>query len=309
MASALKASLGPYLDKLYDQFNSFDRIGKDPLGMLDRGLPAPDFEICSFIVAGLSYGRVEQIQKSVLLLWERLTLFGLGPRGQGLAAYLGQTFCEKDLRHALGDWSHRLNTVDDLVELFQILNSLLRREKSLCRLFQLSYHPDSEAQLVNFCHHFQPVIAKARGKAWSGTGAAWFASSPLSGSTCKRLMMWLRWMVRRDEVDPGLWQCTGLHDPQLPAVTAARLFWPVDTHIFQWARRQRIISRKSPNWNCVKEITQAFQKIRPDDPVRYDFAICHTGMQDFRSPLKESRERNAMQVERVRSRTLLKGIV
>lgn len=306
MASAPKTAPRDYLEKLYAQFNSFDRIGRDPLGMVDRGLSAPDFEICSFIVAGLSYGRVEQIQKSVSLLWERLSSLGLGKSGDGLAHFLRNSYSESKLRLALGDWSHRLNTVDDLVELFAILSSTLKREENLCRLFQRGYDVDSEKQLIAFCDHFQPAQTKARGQGWNGTGAAWFASSPLSGSTCKRLMMWLRWMVRHDEVDPGIWTLDELPDPRLPPLSTARLFWPVDTHIFQWARRQQLITRKTPNWACVKEITVAFQNICSEDPVRYDFAICHNGMEDFRRPLKVSGKRNAMQVKRTRSRSLFK---
>ena len=99
-------------------------------------------------------------------------------------------------------------------------------------------------------------------------------------------MMWLRWMIRSDQIDPGLW-VHALQDPALPPPSSTRLFWPVDTHIFRWARERRILKRKSPNWAAVEEITRAFRALTPEDPVRYDFALCQEGMRRVRSKLGE----------------------
>jgi uncharacterized protein (TIGR02757 family) len=89
-------------------------------------------------------------------------------------------------------------------------------------------------------------------------------------------MMWLRWMIRQDDIDPGTW--IRLHDPALPRPVASRLFVPVDTHIFTWARRNGVITQKSPNWRAVEKITAHFRAMCPDDPVKYDFEICHAEM-------------------------------
>jgi uncharacterized protein (TIGR02757 family) len=274
------------LEVFYATYHNLARAERDPLALLDRSLPPDDLELTSFIVAGLSYGRVEQIQQSILDLWKRLETLGLGPAGRGLANYLRNEDDEAiTRREALQGWRHRLNTSRDLNDLFDVLRIHLREAGSLCRLFQSAHHVDPQQQLIQFCQKFsvpQNLNARRSTQSWSGTGISWFISSPESGSTCKRLMMWLRWMIRQDEVDLGLWQNEALRSSDLPSATPAQLFWPIDTHIFRWAQKNKILSRKSANWRAVKELTEFFAKLRPEDPVRYDFSLCHAGMQAFR---------------------------
>lgn len=273
------------LEALYTHFNRAEVSREDPISQVRSGLCAGDFEIVSFIVAGLSYGRVEQIQKSCAELWRRLEKMGLGAGGEGITTFLRSDFDARALKSALKNWSHRLNTADDLRFLLLRLAEILRNKKSLAELWQ-SHFADSPAEHIhNFSSAFRsPRKAPARRAPtqWKGTGLSWFAASPQDGSTCKRLMMWLRWMIRRDEIDPGLWQRPELLNPDLARPHASRLFYPVDTHIFRWSQKNKILRRKSPNWRAVEEITAHFIKIAAEDPVRYDFAICHLQMREFR---------------------------
>ena len=94
---------------------------------------------------------------------------------------------------------------------------------------------------------------------------------PVSGSTgaAKRLHLFLRWMVRRDGIDLGLWS----------ALSPAELLMPVDTHVLQWARAEGLTTRKVADRRACLEITQALRALSPDDPLKYDFAITRAGME------------------------------
>lgn len=93
---------------------------------------------------------------------------------------------------------------------------------------------------------------------------------PTAGSqgASKRLNLFLRWMVRRDALDLGLWSCLNPRD----------LFMPIDTHVLQWARAEGVTDRKAADQRACLEITQALRQICPEDPLRYDFAITRAGM-------------------------------
>ena len=96
----------------------------------------------------------------------------------------------------------------------------------------------------------------------------YFFVRPSTGAACKRLNLFLRWMVRRDGVDPGGWTAVG----------AGQLIVPLDTHTIRIGRCLRLTRRQSPGWKMAVEITDALRAIDPDDPVRYDFSLCHLSM-------------------------------
>jgi len=99
-------------------------------------------------------------------------------------------------------------------------------------------------------------------------GVRFFFPRPSTGSGCKRLNLFLRWMVRRDQVDPGGWQ----------RVTPAQLIVPLDTHVVRVGRCLRLTSYQSPGWRMASDITRTLRELDPIDPVKYDFSICHLGM-------------------------------
>ena len=104
----------------------------------------------------------------------------------------------------------------------------------------------------------------------------YFLSRPSTGSACKRINLFLRWMVREDGVDPGGWS----------RVWKRQLVVPLDTHTIRIGKCLRLTRRVSPGWKMAAEITSALRQLDPDDPVRYDFALCHlsmAGLCDFAS--------------------------
>jgi len=112
-------------------------------------------------------------------------------------------------------------------------------------------------------------------------GVCYFFPRPAAGSACKRLNLFLRWMVRKDAIDMGIWT----------TVSPARLVVPLDTHVIRLGRCLRLTRYTSPGWKMAAEITASLRKLNPMDPVRYDFSLCHVGMMNacgFNRPQRDS---------------------
>jgi uncharacterized protein (TIGR02757 family) len=99
-------------------------------------------------------------------------------------------------------------------------------------------------------------------------GVAYFFSKPSSGGACKRLNLFLRWMVRRDSVDLGVWS----------KVRPSQLIVPLDTHIIRIGRCLGLTRRVSPGWRMAVDVTASLRQLDPLDPARFDFSMCHLGM-------------------------------
>ena len=111
-------------------------------------------------------------------------------------------------------------------------------------------------------------LTEAYGSTPAKPGVAYFFSRPGSGGACKRLNLFLRWMVRIDRVDLGIWS----------RVKPAQLIVPLDTHVIRVGRCLRLTRLTSPGWRMAADITRSLRALDPRDPVRYDFALCHLGM-------------------------------
>lgn len=266
------------LENIYKIYNQREYLEWDPLGMISPNLDPLDFEIYSFLAAGLAYGRVEQCRKSLQDIIIRLKPLGVANDGSGLRKLISENYSKDSMLVVLKGWKHRLNNHHDLIEIFGNMNSIFKIHKSLAELFQRNHHSDPKQHLINFCESLAPMKTRRH----RGTGASWFAASPARGSSCKRFLLWLKWMIRKDNIDPGVWQNKRLLNPSLPTPSVTRLFVPVDTHVYQWALEHKATKQKSISWKTTEDITKFLKEICPEDPVRYDFAICHYGMIKFR---------------------------
>jgi uncharacterized protein (TIGR02757 family) len=278
------------LDRLHSEFSREERLVFDPLFLLDRSLPVNDQEIISFLLAGLAYGRVEQIQNSARELLRRLYLTGTSPTGAGLATRLQKKSFHQALEKSLFGWKHRLNTEDDLKSLFKILAQVLKTHGSLKSLMSANRGKTPTETIVNFSAALARMkeagSAKTRGRAsWQGTGPEWFFASPIDGSSCKRLMLWLRWMIRTNDIDPGVWH---LLDTEPLPFTQSDLLVPLDVHIFRWAQEKKITRFKTPSWKAVEEISAYMRTMDASDPLKYDFAIFQQSFEKARRPGKKS---------------------
>jgi len=258
----VKAGLQAALDELYAAFNVPDSA-VDPVQVVRRYERTEDREVVAFLAAGLAFGRVASVMASVEAACERL--------GQTPAAFVRRF---EPGRHgdAFDQFVHRWTRGVDLAGVIWILRQLLERFDSLERAFADRLDasaPDVGDALEAFSTRARAVdLAPVYGRAPARPGAHFFFSRPSTGSACKRLNLFLRWMVRRDRVDAGGWSM----------VSARQLVVPLDTHTIRVGRCLRLTRRISPGWPMAVDITRALRAVDPEDPVRYDFALCHLSM-------------------------------
>jgi uncharacterized protein (TIGR02757 family) len=154
-----------------------------------------------------------------------------------------------------------------------VLQAMLREHGSIEGAFVAGHDPlaaDVGPALDAFAARACAVdVRPAYGKVVPArAGYRYFFARPSGGSACKRLNLFLRWMVRRDAVDPGGWT----------RVSPSQLVVPLDTHIIRLGRCLGLTRQATPGWKMAAEITAALRRLDPADPIRYDFALCHLGM-------------------------------
>jgi uncharacterized protein (TIGR02757 family) len=160
----------------------------------------------------------------------------------------------------------------DLVALLWVLRQMIERGGSIEGFFVEGLSQDSttvEAALESFSTRALALdLTEVYGPRPEKPGVAYFFSRPSSGGACKRLNLFLRWMVRLDRVDLGLWS----------RVRASQLIVPLDTHVIRVGRCLRLTTFSSPGWRMAAGITASLRALDPRDPVKYDFSLCHLGM-------------------------------
>lgn len=240
------------LEGLYERLNRREYVHPDPLEFLYRYDELLDREIVGLIASSLAYGRVRQILKSVERVLERL---GPAPADFVLGA------SEGDIAGALDGFKHRFTTGDDLGRMLAGARMAIEKHGTLGAMFADLVAEDDETVL--------PALTSFVASLTGSIGACPLPA-PERGSACKRLHLFLRWMVRRDDVDPGGWD----------RVPASTLIVPLDTHMHRLSVRMGLTDRKQANARTALEITEAFRVINPEDPVKYDFALTRLGIRD-----------------------------
>ena len=244
------------LEKLYKKYGHRKFIPPDPLQFIYRYKRNCDKEIAGFFASALAYGRVQQIEKSLDDLFCRM---GTSPFD------FVMSFDSKASKKIVG-FKHRFNTSDDICAVCYALKKAVTKYGSLEKCFLENYSKDDENILPGL-EGFCVELIKLAGKK-GGTGVEYLLSRPSKGSACKRLNLFLRWMVRNDTIDPGVWK----------NVDASKLIVPIDVHMARLTRVLGFHNRKTVNLKGAIEITNEFAKICQDDPVRYDFALCRIGI-------------------------------
>jgi TIGR02757 family protein len=237
----------------------------DPIEYVRKFSDPRDIEIAGLLASSLAYGQVETIRSSI----ERV----LRVMGGSLSDFICATsFIDK--QELLKAFKHRFNDGKDLALLFECAKRVFNEKGSIQALFAEGLRkgdPTIKNGLNEFVKKLNAWAIMIGGK--PGKSFRHLLPLPEAGSPCKRLNMYLRWMVRKnDGIDLGIWD----------NVSPAMLIIPVDTHVAKIARHYKMTRRKSADWRMAEEITGVLKKISPFDPVKYDFSLCRAGMVSYR---------------------------
>lgn len=248
-------------EKLDYHYKAFDHstISPDPLEFLHLFSDERKIELVGFISSVFAYGNVKQIIN---------TLNKLMAAGDNKPYEFLLNSTPAQIKKKLSGIKHRFYTEEDVYKFFLTLRLVYKDHCSLENVFMQFYSPSDE-NLKNSVSEFSKYFLKKAGtKTSSKPGFKFMLPLPEKGSACKRMNLFLRWMVRKDELDFGIWK----------DIPSSKLIIPVDTHVAKICKKLKLTTLKNVSWKMAEEITENLRKYDPDDPVKYDFAICHIGM-------------------------------
>jgi uncharacterized protein (TIGR02757 family) len=251
------------LERLYREFDYATRVELDAIRFPHRYAAPRDRELVALLSSCLAYGRVDLFSAELEGVLARM--------GPSPAAFVSAFDPRRDAA-AFEDFWYRFNRPRDLVAFCIAARDLLSRYGTLEKCF-LAGDPDQAASIGPALERFSRAFLDAdlrevfpRGRI--SRGYRHLFPLPSLGGPCKRLNLFLRWMVRREPPDFGLWT----------SVSPSRLVMPIDTHIENISRSIGLTSRRSRNWRMAEEITGRLAAIDAADPVKFDFALCHKRM-------------------------------
>lgn len=255
-----------HLDVLAAEYDYAAHLLRDPLRYVLEFDDARDVEVAGLFAACLAYGRVDRVLISVSAALARM--------GSSPADFVrGFDACGRAERNVFRGLVHRMTGAAELRALSAAVGAVMREYGSLEALFARGMSGRDETIRSGL----QGVVEGIRDKAMAFSGQdprghrriRFLLPSPAEGSACKRLNMWLRWMIRRQPgLDPGPWT----------SARAGQLVIPLDVHVVRLSRYFGLTSRNSADWKMAEGVTAVLRILDPEDPVKYDFALSHLGM-------------------------------
>jgi uncharacterized protein (TIGR02757 family) len=240
--------LRSFLEDTYRRYHRPELISPDPLEVVRSYQDPSDAEVAALICSAYAYGRVRQILSTLGTIMGAL---GPSPREALLKGEDLPAVC------------HRFTSGPDTCRFLHGIGRVLRRFGSLKEAFYVSSVPSSRRELLSSLEAFSRLLGEA-----SGLGNRFLLPLPSGGGASKRWFLMLRWLVRSDQVDLGLW----------PEIPASSLLVPMDAHMFAFARSFRLVNRSSPDLKAAMELTDRLAEVDPVDPVRFDFSITRRGI-------------------------------
>ena len=239
-------------EDLYARFNKRDMVHPDPLEFLYDYPHTLDREIAGLISSSLAYGRVAQILKSVSLVLGRMS---------EPAKFLSRSGWP-EIRDTFEDFRHRFTSGQEIAQLLFSTKKVIETHGCLERYLLSCLGPADDT--------IAPTLSRFTKGIWAVTGvkSMYILPDPAMGSACKRLFLFLRWMVRCDQVDPGGWT----------NIPPSKLIIPLDAHMFRLAKGIGFTDRRQTNLKTALEITERFREMEPRDPVKYDFVLTRFGI-------------------------------
>lgn len=242
-----------FLNEKADQYNNPDFIKNDPIQIPHRFSLKQDIEIAGFLAATISWGNRKAIIKSAEKMLE---IMGNSPYDFVL------NYSEKDIRNIKDKSIHRTFNGEDFTYFIEQFNRIYKENESLEDLFKIN---ESE---TNFLHAIERFRSNFLGNEKHRTHK--HVSSPYKNSSTKRIIMFLRWMVRKDKrgVDFGIWE----------NIDQKYLSIPLDVHTGNISRKLGLITRTQNDWKTVEELDLVIRKFDENDPAKYDFALFGLGV-------------------------------
>lgn len=251
-----------YLEEAYRDARWDDWIENDPVAFVRRFDDPRDQEIAGIIAASLAYGRIGSIMPAVKRVLDAMNW----------RPYRFVTECDPECEARRFDaCSHRFHTPAAIVSTLAAVHHAIRRHGTLGALFLRGYSDSDEdvrPALTHFVDAMRTLTPEGNGCADATYGWRHFLASPSDGSACKRMCLYVRWMVRTGNPDVGAW----------PDVNRAKLIVPVDVHVARISRSRKWTSRTAPDMKMALDVTAVLRQIDAADPIRFDFVISHLGM-------------------------------
>lgn len=262
LSRARAARLKPLLDAVADDRPWIDRVRFDPVEFPHRYVDPRDIEVVALLSASLAYGRADLFKPKIESVLSKL---GKRPATRLKSLEAGE------LRSVLDGFVYRFNLPADVGVLLMGMGACLREHGSLEATFLEARRTsgDNRAALSTFARTIRDAAPRAEIVRVLGRTRGLDHLLPVGTGAAKRLSLYLRWMVRGpDAIDFGIWT----------RVKPAELVIPLDTHIARLSTWLGLTSRQTQGWAMAEEITESLRHLEPDDPVRYDFSLCHFGM-------------------------------
>ena len=247
--------LSIFLENLYTEYNHKKYVSPDPLQFLYEYNRVEDIEVVGLIASCLAYGRVNQILISVKKI---LNVLGPNP-----CCFIKEVD-KNELLKLLKGFKHRFTKDIDVYNLIIGIKGVLKNYGFLYKCFKRGLSLKGDDILEPLIFLVDNISESA------GCRPASLLPDVKKGSAVKRLNLYLRWMVRNDEVDPGCWK----------GIKPSLLLVPLDTHLLRISQEMGLTKSKQSNIKTTIEITNNFKKVCPSDPVKYDFALTRFGIRD-----------------------------
>jgi uncharacterized protein (TIGR02757 family) len=262
IGAARVARLRGPLERLYRDYDYDGRVASDAIQYPRRYADPLDREVVALLAASLAYGRV-----SLFGPWVERLLGWLGPSPRAFVAAFDPA---RDAAR-FAPFHYRFTRGRDVAAAVLAIRRLLDRHGSLRKAFLAGYE-DGEADVHPSLARFAGAILRQDfrpvGMRRLSRGLRHLFPDPAAGGACKRWHLFLRWMVRREPPDFGDW----------PEVSPAKLVIPLDTHVANMAHAIRLTRLRTRTGRMAADVTATLRRLDPADPVKYDFALCHTRM-------------------------------
>lgn len=253
-----RRALAAFCDRAYDRFHRPCFISPDPLEIVREFEDLADREIVALLASSLALGRVGGILSAVRSVLDRLGRIDSSPARAAAGA------SPADFRSVSEGFVYRFFDADQLAGMLSGIGLVLARYGSLEACVAAGTRGREGTLLAGLSRLVDTAVEGADGR----LDESILLSRPDRGSACKRLLLFARWMVRSDEIDPGGWDAIG----------PRQLMMPVDTHVLKVARALGVTRRRVASIAVSREITAALRSIAPADPIRYDFALTRPGI-------------------------------